>query len=118
MYVAYSLERVSIVAPLVNSYTVFVSLLTPLMARQIENHHRAQTRRCRAGGGGDFCRVAGEGLAESDESRIENGGSKIAIPIFYLPSSVRPFARFTLPMPPTVNDRQVLACSCFADRDQ
>ena len=36
MYVAYSLERVSIVAPLVNSYTVFVSLLTPLMAREIE----------------------------------------------------------------------------------
>jgi drug/metabolite transporter (DMT)-like permease len=37
MYVAYSMERVSIVAPLVNSYTVFVSLLTPLMARQIES---------------------------------------------------------------------------------
>ena len=36
MYVAYSLERVSIVAPLINSYTVFVSLLTPLMAREIE----------------------------------------------------------------------------------
>jgi drug/metabolite transporter (DMT)-like permease len=36
MYVAYSLERVSIVAPLVNSYTVFVSLLTPLLAREIE----------------------------------------------------------------------------------
>ncbi|HTF94246.1 MAG TPA: DMT family transporter [Verrucomicrobiae bacterium] len=36
MYLAYSLERVSIVAPLVNSYTVFVSLLTPLMAREIE----------------------------------------------------------------------------------
>jgi len=36
MYVAYSMERVSIVAPLVNSYTVFVSLLTPVMAQQIE----------------------------------------------------------------------------------
>ena len=36
MYLAYSMERVSIVAPLVNSYTVFVSILTPLMARQIE----------------------------------------------------------------------------------
>jgi drug/metabolite transporter (DMT)-like permease len=37
MYVAYSMERVSIVAPLVNSYTVFVSLLTPFMARHIES---------------------------------------------------------------------------------
>ncbi len=37
MYMAYSMERVSIVAPLVNSYTVFVSLLTPVMARQIES---------------------------------------------------------------------------------
>jgi len=36
MYLAYSLERVSIVAPLVNSYTVFVSILTPFMARRIE----------------------------------------------------------------------------------
>jgi drug/metabolite transporter (DMT)-like permease len=36
MYVAYSMERVSIVAPLVNSYTVFVSILTPFIARQIE----------------------------------------------------------------------------------
>ena len=36
MYLAYSMERVSIVAPLVNSYTVFVSILTPFMARQIE----------------------------------------------------------------------------------
>ena len=36
MYVAYSMERVSIVAPLVNSYTVFVSILTPFMAKQIE----------------------------------------------------------------------------------
>jgi len=36
MFVAFSLERVSIVAPLVNSYTVFVSLLTPFMAREIE----------------------------------------------------------------------------------
>jgi drug/metabolite transporter (DMT)-like permease len=36
MYIAFSLERVSIVAPLVNSYTVFVAVLTPFMARQIE----------------------------------------------------------------------------------
>ncbi|MBM4260268.1 MAG: DMT family transporter [Deltaproteobacteria bacterium] len=36
MYLAFSMERVSIVAPLVNSYTVFVSILTPFMARQIE----------------------------------------------------------------------------------
>jgi drug/metabolite transporter (DMT)-like permease len=37
MYVAFSMERVSIVAPLVNSYTVFVSILTPFMARKIES---------------------------------------------------------------------------------
>ena len=37
MYLAYSMERVSIVAPLVNSYTVFVSILTPFMAREIES---------------------------------------------------------------------------------
>jgi drug/metabolite transporter (DMT)-like permease len=37
MYLAYSMERVSIVAPLVNSYTVFVSILTPFMARHIES---------------------------------------------------------------------------------
>jgi drug/metabolite transporter (DMT)-like permease len=36
MYVAFSLERVSIVAPLINSYTVFVAILTPFMARHIE----------------------------------------------------------------------------------
>ena len=36
MYVALSMERVTIVAPLINSYAVFVLLLTPLMARQIE----------------------------------------------------------------------------------
>ena len=36
MYVALSLEEVSIIAPLINSYAVFVILLTPLMARQIE----------------------------------------------------------------------------------
>lgn len=36
MYVALSLERVSIIAPLINSYAVFVILLTPLMAKQIE----------------------------------------------------------------------------------
>ncbi|MGE5218460.1 MAG: EamA family transporter [Chloroflexota bacterium] len=37
MFVAYSMERVSVVAPLVNSYTVFVSILTPFMAKQIES---------------------------------------------------------------------------------
>lgn len=37
MYLAYSMAQVSIVAPLVNSYTVFVSILTPFMARQIES---------------------------------------------------------------------------------
>jgi uncharacterized membrane protein len=37
MYVAFSMERVSIVAPLVNSYTIFVAVLTPFMARQIES---------------------------------------------------------------------------------
>ena len=37
MYLALSMERVTIVAPLINSYAVFVLLLTPLMARQIES---------------------------------------------------------------------------------
>jgi drug/metabolite transporter (DMT)-like permease len=37
MYVALSMERVTIVAPLINSYAVFVLLLTPFMARQIES---------------------------------------------------------------------------------
>jgi drug/metabolite transporter (DMT)-like permease len=36
MYLALSMERVSIIGPLVNSYAVFVLLLTPVMARQIE----------------------------------------------------------------------------------
>ena len=36
MYLAFSMERVSVVAPLVNSYTVFVAILTPVMARHIE----------------------------------------------------------------------------------
>jgi drug/metabolite transporter (DMT)-like permease len=36
MYVALGMERVTIVAPLINSYAVFVLMLTPLMARQIE----------------------------------------------------------------------------------
>jgi drug/metabolite transporter (DMT)-like permease len=36
MYLAFSLERVSVVAPLINSYVVFVLVLTPLMARRIE----------------------------------------------------------------------------------
>lgn len=36
MYLALSMERVSIVGPLVNSYAAFVLLLAPLMARQIE----------------------------------------------------------------------------------
>lgn len=37
MYLALSMERVTIVAPLINSYAVFVLLLTPLMARRIES---------------------------------------------------------------------------------
>jgi len=37
MYLAFSMEQVSIVAPLINSYAVFVLLLTPLMARRIES---------------------------------------------------------------------------------
>jgi drug/metabolite transporter, DME family len=36
MYLALSMERVSIVGPLVNSYAVFVLLLAPFMARRIE----------------------------------------------------------------------------------
>jgi drug/metabolite transporter (DMT)-like permease len=36
MYLAFSLERVSVVAPLINSYVIFVILLTPFMARRIE----------------------------------------------------------------------------------
>jgi drug/metabolite transporter (DMT)-like permease len=36
MFLALSMERVSIVAPLINSYAVFVLLLTPLIARRIE----------------------------------------------------------------------------------
>jgi drug/metabolite transporter (DMT)-like permease len=36
MFLALSMERVSIIAPLVNSYAVFVLLLTPFIARQIE----------------------------------------------------------------------------------
>lgn len=36
MYLAFSMETVSIVGPLVNSYAVFVLLLAPLLARQIE----------------------------------------------------------------------------------
>ena len=37
MYLAFSMERVSIVAPLINSYSVFVLILTPWMARRIES---------------------------------------------------------------------------------
>lgn len=37
MYQAFAMERVSIIAPLINSYTVFVSILTPFMASQIES---------------------------------------------------------------------------------
>ena len=37
MYVALSIERVTIVAPLFNSYAIFVLLLTPFMARRIES---------------------------------------------------------------------------------
>ena len=36
MFLALSMERVSIIAPLVNSYAVFVLLLTPFIARRIE----------------------------------------------------------------------------------
>ena len=36
MYVALSMERVTIIAPLINSYAIFVLILTPLMARRIE----------------------------------------------------------------------------------
>jgi drug/metabolite transporter (DMT)-like permease len=36
MFVALSMERVSIIAPLINSYAAFVLVLAPLMARQIE----------------------------------------------------------------------------------
>ncbi len=36
MYLAFSMEKVSIVSPLINSYAVFVLILTPLMARRIE----------------------------------------------------------------------------------
>jgi uncharacterized membrane protein len=37
MFLALSMEQVSIIAPLVNSYAVFVLMLAPLIARQIEN---------------------------------------------------------------------------------
>lgn len=37
MYLAFSMERVSIVSPLINSYSVFVLILTPWMARRIES---------------------------------------------------------------------------------
>jgi uncharacterized membrane protein len=37
MYLAFSMEQVSIVAPLINSYAVFVLVLTPFMARRIES---------------------------------------------------------------------------------
>jgi drug/metabolite transporter (DMT)-like permease len=37
MYLALSMERVTIIAPLINSYAVFVLMLTPLMARRIES---------------------------------------------------------------------------------
>jgi drug/metabolite transporter (DMT)-like permease len=36
MYLAFSLERVSIVGPLINSYAVFVLILAPLLAKRIE----------------------------------------------------------------------------------
>jgi drug/metabolite transporter (DMT)-like permease len=36
VFLALSMETVSIIAPLINSYAVFVLLLTPFMARQIE----------------------------------------------------------------------------------
>lgn len=37
MYLAFSMEQVSVVSPLINSYAVFVLMLTPLMARRIES---------------------------------------------------------------------------------
>ena len=37
MFLALHMERVSVVSPIVNSYSVFVLLLTPLMARRIES---------------------------------------------------------------------------------
>lgn len=37
MFLALSMEQVSIIAPLVNSYAVFVLVLAPLIARQIES---------------------------------------------------------------------------------
>ena len=37
MYLAFSMDKVSIVSPLINSYAVFVLILTPLMARRIES---------------------------------------------------------------------------------
>jgi drug/metabolite transporter (DMT)-like permease len=37
MYLAFSMERVSIVSPLINSYSVLVLILTPWMARRIES---------------------------------------------------------------------------------
>jgi drug/metabolite transporter (DMT)-like permease len=36
MYMAFSMERVSIIGPLVNSYAAFVLLMAPFIARQIE----------------------------------------------------------------------------------
>lgn len=36
MYLAFSMERVSIVSPLINSYSVLVLILTPWMAKRIE----------------------------------------------------------------------------------
>lgn len=36
MYIALSMERVTIIAPLINSYAIFVLMLTPLLARHIE----------------------------------------------------------------------------------
>jgi drug/metabolite transporter (DMT)-like permease len=36
MFIALSMERVAIIAPLINSYAAFVLVLAPLMARQIE----------------------------------------------------------------------------------
>ena len=37
MYLAFSMEQVSVVSPLINSYAVFVLILTPLMAPRIES---------------------------------------------------------------------------------
>ena len=102
MYVAFSMERVSIVAPLVNSYTVFVAILTPFMARQIERltpHKLAGA----ALWSRDFCGVAREGLGEmKDKWRIERLNA-----ILYPKKKIHRPSSIYFPTPPTVKDRTV-----------